>query len=234
MTRSQPAVPAHARARDIPVRRPGTAGPRPHHSVCALRRARARRLAAATPAVARLPSCGATVRRRAPLAGKLPMRRHRVGVASQLPDRVHVEVEDGEPGRVRRVTLLKTARGGMREWVAFDSLCYHAGGRLGHGALALYDGRLCITCPVHLFEIDVWTGQRVLRGGDDEDGDGDAPRLRQGAWTGAPRTLPGGRRQRTHDVIVEKGVVYIRLRLAGGPVDSDDYANRFLGAALDW
>jgi hypothetical protein len=35
-------------------------------------------------------------------------------------------------------------------------------------------------------------------------------------------------------VIVEKGVVYIRLRLAGGPVDSDDYANRFLGAALDW
>lgn len=82
------------------------------------------------------------------------------------------------------------------------------------------------------FEIDVASGERVDRG---EDGgrDEDAPRLKPRRWRAPPQPMAGGRRQRTHDVRVVDGGVYVRLR-TGGEVDSDAYAHRFLGAALDW
>lgn len=64
--------------------------------------------------------------------------------------------------------------------------------------------------------------------------DDDGPKLKPPRWRGPPRSLPGGRRQRTHDVEVINGIVYVRLQTEGDAVDSDVYAHRFFGSALDW
>lgn len=72
-------------------------------------------------------------------------------------------------------------------------------------------------------------GRRGAAAGEDE-----APRLKPPRWRAPPRAMAGGRRQRTHDVEVVDGCVYVRLRTGGAEVESDAYAHRFLGTALDW
>lgn len=155
--------------------------------------------------------------------------RHRVGRARDLPARSVVDVAE-ESGRVRRVLLLKIPRGGVHTFTCIDAFCAHQGAALSGGDVAIYDGRLCITCPVHLLEFDVATGENIERG---EVGDGDGPRLPKRRWTGRPRVTTGGFRQRSHGVVVEDGVVFIELQLEG-EVESDAYAHKFLGQSLDW
>lgn len=155
--------------------------------------------------------------------------RHRVGRACDLSARSVVEVAE-ESGRIRRVLLLKVPRGGVHTFACIDAFCAHKGAALAGGDVAIYDGRLCLTCPVHLLEFDVATGENIERG---EAGDRDGARLPKRKWMGTPRVVEGGFRQRSHGVAVEDGIVFIELRLEGD-VESDAYAHKFLGQSLDW
>lgn len=76
---------------------------------------------------------------------------HQIGRADEMPARLVVNIHDDDADSMRRVLLLKFARGGMNDFVAMDSLCFHQGGRLERGGLAVYAGRFCITCPVHKY-----------------------------------------------------------------------------------
>jgi nitrite reductase/ring-hydroxylating ferredoxin subunit len=163
---------------------------------------------------------------------------HRVGPASSLPHRLVLEVPDEATGALQRILLLRLARGGMPSFLALAAVCYHAGGRLDAGRLAVYDGRVCITCPVHHFELDAVSGERVSRDvaaaeNDEEDGAPPAPRVQPPRWRGPPRALPGGPVQRVHSVEVVDGVVYVRVRRPGDDVDARA-PRRFLGASLEW
>lgn len=177
-----------------------------------------------------------------------------VGKASELPARVHLNLKS------RRITVLRVPRGGVHEFTAFDSLCYHAGGALGlRGSISVVDGRICLTCPLHMYVLDVFTGQRVVRGdefhesspsnlvddNDDNDDNDDVDDENNHALSRdfskrfkfqTPHVLPGVR-QRIHDVRVENGVVQVRLRLTDPlevPSDMFAYRPRFTASVLDW
>lgn len=75
---------------------------------------------------------------------------HYIARADALPARLVVEIPEAPPpAPPRRVLLLKFARGGMPAFAAIDARCYHAGGLLERGGVAVYDGRVCISCPIH-------------------------------------------------------------------------------------
>lgn len=176
-----------------------------------------------------------------------------LGVANNLPDRSHLTVNG------RRITVLRVARGGTLEFTAFDSLCFHAGGALGRGgAVSVIDGRTCVTCPLHKYVIDVFTGERIVResdfpasipsestinyvtDNDETDIDDDAralerdfvKRFRQRTL----RALPGVK-QRIHDVRIENGRVMVRLRITNpseAPSDVFAFSPSFAESQLDW
>jgi nitrite reductase/ring-hydroxylating ferredoxin subunit len=99
---------------------------------------------------------------------------------------------------------------------ALDSLCYHAGGPLAVGEIEDVDGRACVSCPWHLYKIELETGEKLY-----------------GATTWDPEkgalvpdgTKSVGVRQRVHDVERRDDGWYVRLRLDGS-VESDKYATK--------
>ncbi len=69
-----------------------------------------------------------------------------------------------------------------RQWYALDDRCTHDGGPLGEGR---FDG-LCIVCPRHGAKFDLQTG--------------------------AAMTMPAVTATTRHDIKVEQGSVFVRLR----------------------
>jgi nitrite reductase/ring-hydroxylating ferredoxin subunit len=166
-----------------------------------------------------------------------------VGPVRDLPKRTQLVVEG------RRVTLLQIARGGVRQWTLIDSICYHAGGALGsRGKLSNFAGRPCLTCPVHFFVVDVFSGERVLQSStydhrrgrhsaDKENGNGNGSTLGRSTQSSDERASLERMKQRVHEVDVRDGTVWIRLRPhSPQSVESDKYAFQwpFSGSKLEW
>jgi nitrite reductase/ring-hydroxylating ferredoxin subunit len=169
-----------------------------------------------------------------------------VGTVRDLPVRTQLVV-DG-----RHITLLRIARGGVLEWTAFDSLCYHAGGALGQaGKLSVVAGRACLTCPVHLFVLDIFNGERIrkdtvreeheLRGKTTETGcigDDELDSGHRKEPTSKGPELMNEIKQRVHDVKVRDGRVWVRLQTKFPlRADSDRWAFRstaFFGSNIEW
>jgi nitrite reductase/ring-hydroxylating ferredoxin subunit len=143
-----------------------------------------------------------------------------VGTVQDLPVRTQLVV-DG-----RHITLLRIARGGVLEWTAFDSFCYHAGGALGQaGRLSVLAGRACLTCPVHFFVLDIFNGERIRKDAAGNEHEGrektrDTGSIEDGELDSDYPKDPTNRgpeemneiKQRVHDVQVRDGRVWIRLQ----------------------
>lgn len=159
-----------------------------------------------------------------------------VGRARDLPARTQVEVCG------RHVTVFRVARGGVNEWYAIDSICYHAGGALGSGGRMLVrDGTVCVECPVHMFRVDVASGRlkgiREGRGKRRRRADGDEGLGDHGDVRKDPNADIGNIVQRVHETRVVDGIVEVRIRTDTPPqVPSDTYAYRrsFFRGAVDW
>jgi nitrite reductase/ring-hydroxylating ferredoxin subunit len=166
-----------------------------------------------------------------------------VGPVRDLPNRTQLVVKG------RRVTLLQIARGGVRQWTLIDSICYHAGGALGgRGKLSNFAGRPCLTCPVHFFVVDVFSGERIQQGStydhrrgrhsvDNENGNGNSSTLGRSTQSSNDQARPERMKQRIHEVDVRNGTVWIRLRPhTPQSVESDRYAFLwpFSGSKLEW
>ena len=97
---------------------------------------------------------------------------------------------------------------------AFDSVCYHAGGPLGLGDVEDVDGRPCVACPWHHYQVALETGDKLYQALE-RTPDG---KMVPGGWKSV------GVRQRVHDVEERQGEgVFVRLQEDGG-VTSDGYA----------
>lgn len=113
----------------------------------------------------------------------------------------------------RRVTVLRDPRGQLR---CVDSVCYHAGGPLGHGPLEEVNGQSCIVCPWHSYKITLDHGEKLYRATEmSPDG-----KLVPVGWRSA------GVRQRCHLAYEEDGEVFVKLNRGAAELPSDKYACR--------
>ena len=91
---------------------------------------------------------------------------------------------------------------------AIDAICYHMGGPLIEGDIEELLGTPHVVCPWHHYRISIETGEGAYQ-------------VVKGQWKSK------GRRQRTHEVRVEGGNVYVRVgSSAEGKVESDVYGDR--------
>ncbi|XP_069081742.1 Rieske domain-containing protein [Pleurodeles waltl] len=96
---------------------------------------------------------------------------------------------------------------------AMDLRCYHAGGPLNLGDIEDINGQPCIVCPWHKYKIALATGEGFYQSIDPK----------------SPSTMPKwcskGVKQRTHNVSVRNGIVYVTLSNMGISYDSDYYSS---------
>ena len=94
-----------------------------------------------------------------------------------------------------------------RVW-ALDAVCYHMGGPLIEGDIEELLGSAHVVCPWHRYRISIETGEGAYQ-------------VTPGQWKSK-----GAQRQRTHNVRVLDGSVYVRVgSSAEGKVESDTYGD---------
>lgn len=101
----------------------------------------------------------------------------------------------------RDISILKV----KNDFFAIDSVCYHFGGPLIEGDIEEIGTHICLVCPWHRFTIDVKTGESLIN-------------------IDGKSCISKGIQQRTHEVKVEKGKVYLRLSTVKEELASDHYA----------
>ncbi|XP_008318893.1 Rieske domain-containing protein [Cynoglossus semilaevis] len=94
---------------------------------------------------------------------------------------------------------------------ALDSYCYHAGGKLDHGDIEEFDGKLCIICPKHKYKISLAKGECLSKAKDPSQD------------SALPRWYSKGVKQRTHLVTEINGDIYVKLSTEPGWLESDYY-----------
>lgn len=90
-------------------------------------------------------------------------------------------------------------------------VCLDAGGPLNQGDIEDIDGRLCITCPWHLHQITLDSGESLYYSVDVRD-----PKHSR-------QLCSKGVKQRVHEVKRVGDKLFVRLCLSGQAVDSDFY-----------
>eukprot|EP00962_Isochrysis_galbana_P040927 scaffold14903_cov107-Isochrysis_galbana.AAC.3 len=113
----------------------------------------------------------------------------------------------------RSVTVLRAPDGKLR---CLDSICCHAGGPLGQGAIEEMDGRDCIVCPWHSYKISLDRGEKLYRATEM----GPDGKLVPLGWRSA------GVRQRCHLVYERNGEIFVELSREPCELPSDKYACR--------
>uniref|UniRef100_A0A7S1MIN1 Rieske domain-containing protein n=1 Tax=Neobodo designis TaxID=312471 RepID=A0A7S1MIN1_NEODS len=96
---------------------------------------------------------------------------------------------------------------------AIDNACYHHGGPLLNGDIETLGGHPCVRCPWHSYKITLDTGEGLYYGVELDANQKPLPQLKS-----------KGVKQRTHQVVVRRGDVYVIVDASGGHVESDTYA----------
>ncbi|KAG1666444.1 hypothetical protein FOA52_015114 [Chlamydomonas sp. UWO 241] len=142
-----------------------------------------------------------------------------VGPSSSLSaegSRLHATIEG------RYVTVLRH-KGVLH---AIDSICYHAGGPLGVGDIEEVNGRPCILCPWHYYQIDLCTGDKYYQPLKFVDG-----KMQKGEWAS------NGVKQRVHSTLEDGGRVLLTLSSpapgSGVPGSGDGGGESSSGAKIE-
>uniref|UniRef100_A0A8D0GF65 Rieske domain-containing protein n=2 Tax=Sphenodon punctatus TaxID=8508 RepID=A0A8D0GF65_SPHPU len=101
------------------------------------------------------------------------------------------------------------------KFYAMDCRCYHAGGPLHLGEIEDIGGHLCIICPWHMYKITLATGEGLYQA------------INPTEPSAAPKWRSKGVKQRTHEVTVDNGSVYVTLSDLSVSLDSDYYAEKY-------
>jgi cytochrome b involved in lipid metabolism/nitrite reductase/ring-hydroxylating ferredoxin subunit len=129
-------------------------------------------------------------------------------VVSRNGSRFHTRVKG------RYVSVIRTS---PDEIFCIDAVCYHAGGPLTLGDIEDIDGDACVKCPWHHYAIRLEDGKKLIQGLDVVNGV-----MVPTGWQATSRSL-----QRTHQVKIEKGELFICLSNEGRKdraCRSDSYA----------
>jgi len=157
---------------------------------------------------------GVTAEVQTPSSAQSPQTPAAPSISPALPESVCTASELAEGGRLhirvqgRYVTVLRL--GGRL--FCIDSVCYHAGGPLGSGDIEEVNGKSCLVCPWHNYQVDIATGDKYYQQMKFVDG-----KMVEGEWAS------NGIKQRTHTVTEDEGAIWVTLSSDPLQIESDTY-----------